>query len=111
MIDLGTFGKTPAAIRLAELINEDNINYSKLGLMLSSFSRTLKELKKIDSRIALSLAKSLYVYNKNKSLTKYHQKINTYIVNVLKSIYNKFLEDMKHNIPYKKDKIKINDRI
>ena len=60
-----TFGDTPAAIRLTQLINEKGIHQrdiSKIGKSLSTFSRVLNELEKTDTRIRIGVAHIMYIY-------------------------------------------------
>lgn len=87
-----SFGTSPAALVLSEMLIEDKKNAAKVSMLLNSFSRTLHELTKIDSRIALGIAKNtLEIFDKKSQ--HFPVEYNSFIRNVIRGRYkNWFLE-------------------
>lgn len=103
-----TFGGSPAAGLLVDNINaieDEKIRKKiskKVSNFLAGFNEVLHELRKIDSRIALGLAHSMYA-------SRYHSdtinslpiEVKTFTLNVLSQHYKVWLEEMDGNTPYK----------
>ncbi len=94
MLDLKTFGESPAAIILATRINQNNKHLSKIAKMLNVYNLTLKELGKIDTSIGVGLAND--VFKKYVKLAdRYPIEIKTYLQNVISTKYRNWLKE--HN--------------
>lgn len=100
MLDIGTYGNTPAAIKLVEIINEKNINSYPIGKLLCAFNTTLNELTKINSRIGIGLVKMVYMQSSEKA-KKLNPEISSYVQNVLSTKYKLWIKERNGNIPYK----------
>lgn len=100
MLQQNTFGDSKAAIVLAKMITP-NTNLSKsIGNFLGGYNRTLNELTKIDSRIALGLGKTVFL-QVSKKTEEYPPEINTFLNNVVHTIHKKFQEKLNGLKPYK----------
>ena len=95
-LDKYTFGNTPACIVLAQMLNEKNIDSAKISNLFNKFNKILNELSKINNEVAINLANLVYLkYTKNILNYPFH----TYVHNVLKTNYKKWLKQQKekHN--------------
>jgi len=96
----GTFGNTPASIRLAKILANDEKQLGKVGKLVSTFSMILNELSKVDTKIRFSL--SVMVFEKySKLITEYPKEYNTFISNVITTRYRIWLKSHDSNVPYK----------
>lgn len=97
-----TFGGSKAAeILYSNLIELGNPKITaKIGKFTSEFNLTLKELKKIDSRIALGLARTAYNYYLVRA-DNLPESINTFYKNVISAKFGNWLEEMDSLTPYK----------
>lgn len=95
-----TFGCSPAAIRLAELINEKNHNPRKIARTLEAFNRLLSELTKVDSKIGFGIAHTMYLNYCNYCNTL-PVPFDTYTRNVLSTNYKVWQVKNKTQVPYK----------
>lgn len=94
-----SFGNSSAALILGEILINDKKNRAKVSMMLSSFSRTLHELNKIDSRIALGIAKNtLGMYNER--CEDFPNEIKTFLRNVISARYKKWFMDLNGSKTY-----------
>ena len=89
---LRTFGKSPAAIILAEKIGDDKELLAKTNKLIASFSYSLKELAKLDSPIAYKAANLFYRDIKSRA-DKLPAAIYTYAINVLSGKYKQWCKD------------------
>jgi hypothetical protein len=94
MIDLYTYGNSPAAVTLAKIINEKNIPSKKISRLIDKFGYTLNELAKIDRRISFGLAKIIYL-QRNDIIKDYPIEIRTYLANVIATKYRIWLVTQK----------------
>jgi len=96
----GTFGNTPAAIRLAKFLVNDEKQLGKVGKLISNFNMILNELSKVDTKIRFSL--SVMVYEKyTKLIAEYPKEYNSFISNVMTTRYRIWLKSHDSNVPYK----------
>lgn len=106
MLHKNTFGDSPAAIILVEKLNNSKDETNRISRMsgisrtINKFNRTLHELEKIDSKIAIGLGKLSY-HHYSVSFIKLPIPFNTYAHNVLCSIYKKWLVKQNAKTPYK----------
>jgi len=99
---LETFGNSKAAIILNKILLErGKKQQNKCGHLFTRFSTILNELKKLNSRIALSVA--LLVYTKFKrDVDNYpDDEVRTFLKNVFSKKYKEFLKELKGQNPYK----------
>lgn len=90
MLDLGTFGNSPAAINLAKIMNERDYPSRKVGRLLESFNRNLNELSKLDKKINIGIGKILYQHYSLKCVD-FPTPIDTYTHNVLNTSFKKWI--------------------
>lgn len=96
-LDDTTFGKTPAALKLVEIINEKNFKPQLIGKHLTKFSQTLHELEKIDYNIGLGLSE--LSFNKiYEHLNVLPIPLNTFSINVLVTNYRIWKVKQKNKI-------------
>lgn len=100
MLDLGTFGNTPAAIKLVEIAKEENISLRKSAKILQYFNTVVNELKDIDSRIKCGIINMVYEKCTNRC-DLLNDKIKTYTLNVLNTKYKQWLVSENGQVPYK----------
>lgn len=103
-LDLYTFGNSPAAINLVKILNETNFQTKKISSIYAKFNHTLHELEKIDSKIAIGLAKILYMNHKAKYFSDYPEDIKTHCLNVLSMYFKVWLKKQNAYKPYKQRK-------
>ncbi len=96
LLHKNTFGNSPSAIKLVEIINEKQYkHHGKIGKSLTKFNLTLNQLDTVkDIKIKFSLAALAFNYFRN-IIKKYEMPYNTFTDNVLNSNYKKWLA--KHN--------------
>lgn len=104
-MDLRTFGDSPASIKLVELLHESNdTNIKKISRNISrsltSYNLILNELKKIDTRVSIGLAKRIY-HEYTKKIDGYPLPFKTYVHNVISYYYKRWLDERKATIPNK----------
>lgn len=95
-----TFGNSPAAVALIKLINESDVKPTKITKILTSFNLLLRELEKVNSRVAFSVAHSMYKSYK-KGCEDLPAPFASYTANVLNTKYKCWLKANKAHVPYK----------
>jgi hypothetical protein len=98
MIDVGTFGKTRAAIALAKILNEvnDNKATNKSYHFVDDFNCILRDLKVVSSRDTkynLSTLAWKDSVEKVKQCPAMPDKVKTYVINVLTTTRRKFITE------------------
>lgn len=103
MLDSGTFSNSNAGKVLVDILNksDDKIVGKKVGRVFNNYTKTLKELKKINTKIAIYLA-SMHYADVLKTIDLYPKDINTYLKNIVTTEYRKFLFEMDAHTPHKK---------
>jgi hypothetical protein len=99
MLEARTFGGTPAAIKLAEIINEKNLPHYKVGRFLSSFNLTLSEIGKIDTRVSINIAKMVYIQFCSKT-EDFPDEIKTFVRNLISTKFKIWLKEQNSKVPY-----------
>lgn len=90
MIDKGTFGNTPAAIKLAEIINERNIPYRRIGNLLGTFNTILNEMSNVHSKVSITVVKII----RDKFLLdadKFPLEVRSYVKNLIIGKYRHWM--------------------
>lgn len=84
MLDIGTYGNSPAATILVEKINKNNIEFKQLGKILASHNTLLNDIGKTNSKFKLTFA--ILVHNKAlNSSEDLPNEVKTYVINLLKA--------------------------
>lgn len=99
MIENSNLGKSKAALQLSKMLENDVITRRKIIKNYNNFSRTLNELSKIDSRIALGLAKTVLEQYRDRSVL-YQTNVRTFFFNVIKTKYKIWLIKEKGQMTY-----------
>lgn len=89
-LDPVSFGGTPAAIAMCDIIKKHKLPTHTLGKMLANYNETLKELNKLDK---YKYQISILVLEKYLSCVgKYPTIIRTYLKNIIRTMYKKWLK-------------------
>lgn len=100
MLDSGTFGNSPAAITLVDIINEKNIPHAKIGKTLSGFNLMLNELSKLDTKISVGLAHIIYIDYKSK-MNEFPSEVRTFIENLITAKFRIWMKENRGQKPKK----------
>jgi hypothetical protein len=101
MLDPRTFGGSRAAEVLVERLKaHDSKMINKVGHIWVSYSQTFNEIKKLDSRISIGLAKLVY-HNAIGKADTFPDDIKTYFKNIISARYRVFLIERDAHKPYK----------
>ena len=102
MLDKGTFGGTPAAHKLVEILNDNpNLPSGKVNVLFSGFNKTLNELILInDSRVRFYLSNMVFLETRNR-ISHYPDEIKTYMGNIITAKYRVWLKTQNSQTPYK----------
>ena len=93
-MDKNTFGGTKAAEILVDRLSHQEVKVaSKIAKLLTTFSTSLNELKKINSKVALYFAGFAYKASLQ-SCENLPLGVRTYTTNVVKTKYKTFLTEM-----------------
>ena len=87
MIDKNTFGDSPAAIDLAEIINENGYKCDKISRILNEFSEILIETNNIPTDTSINMIAIIYSHYKNKCDEISDEKLRSFTKNVLSTNY------------------------
>lgn len=102
MLDPRTFGGSRAAEVLVERLKaHDSKMINKIGRFWVGYTQTINELKKVDSRISIGLAKLVY-HNATIKAGTFPDDIKTYLENIISARHKIFLNEMDALTPYKK---------
>lgn len=102
MLDSRTFGGSRAAEVLVERLKSyDSKMTGRVGRFWVSYTQTMNELKKLNSRTSISLAK-LILHNSIIKAETFPEDIKTYLRNIINARYKIFLSEMNGLTPYKK---------
>jgi len=90
-LDERTFGDSPAAIKLAQIINENNLDSSRVSKFLQKFNERLKSINHLDKDMANYLGQLIF-----KEMSKYctliPKPLNTYTHNVMCAKYRDWIK-------------------
>lgn len=98
-----TFGKCPAAVSLARMINETNDLKSlrKVGRTLVNFNRLLKELSNLTFQTRMHVAKLAFTDLQSKQYKGLPSKIDSYLRNCIHASYKQWFHENQGIIPNK----------
>lgn len=99
-LDKGTFGNSPAAIKLVEIINEKNVKPAKIAKILTSFDKILADISHVNVTSAIKIVSLLYKEYSNKCKTL-ESPLDTFTHNVLNTKYKMWLKKKNTQIPHK----------
>lgn len=85
-IDLNTFGSSPAAIKLAEMINEQEYNPRRVSNILNSFNSMIYHTNSIDVTAAIHIMRLVYE-DSIKKCNSLDAPFDSYTKNVLNTSY------------------------
>lgn len=100
-LDKGTYGNTPAALRLVRVINLLQIeDYKRIGKLLSSFNSTLTEMNKVNTRISVGIVHILYHhYIESTKTLNFH--CMSFVRNLISARYRQWQKENNARIPKK----------
>lgn len=95
MLNKNTFGKSKACERLVEELNKlDAKTRRKVSSLLNNFDLTIKELYKINSKVAINFG--ILIYNEYKTSSERHPiQYKTFLGNVITYKYRIFLQNIE----------------
>ena len=95
VVDKNTFGSEKASVILAEILNTEKFPDGnkrmkrKVGSFLSVYNNTLNTLNDIqDTKIQESMKQIWYEHNINKIDKHFHEKVNSFLKNIIQTRYN-----------------------
>lgn len=99
-LDKGTFGNSPAAIKLVEIMNEKNVKPTKIAKILTSFDKILADISHVNVTSAIKIVGLLYTEYTIKCKTL-ESPFDTYTHNVLNTKYKMWLKKKNAQLPRK----------
>jgi hypothetical protein len=99
-LDKGTFGNSPAAIKLVEILNENNIRPTRVANILNSFDKILADISHVNVTSAIKIVTMLYKeYSKKCEFLE--SPLDTFTHNVLNTKYKMWLKKKNAQMPHK----------
>lgn len=101
-IDYKTFGDSPAAIKMAQIIVERDLDFRKPARLLNRFDKITNDLNHVDVTSAIHLMNLLYKESCEKC-EAFEEPLNTYTQNVLSTKFKKW-QTRKNALGHKKNR-------
>ena len=98
-----TFGDSPAAITMVQIINERGLNTKKPGRLLTRFNKIIADLNHVDLTTAIHVMHLVYEESYDKC-ESFEEPLNSYTQNVLSSIFKQWLMRKRASEPKKNRK-------
>jgi hypothetical protein len=96
MLDLKTFGDSPAAVVLVKIINERNLKFNRVSRLLEEFNRTLNSVNKLPNQTARILI-NLYYKDALIRCERFESPLDIYTKNVITTIFKKWFKKYKND--------------
>jgi hypothetical protein len=88
-LDDRTFGDSPAAINMVQIINERGLNPRKPSRLLNRFNKILVDLNHVDLTTAIHVVNLVYLESYEKCET-FEEPLNTFTQNILSTKFKQW---------------------